>query len=652
MPIWTHPYSVWQSQDEGFRGLGISHTEKSMRVYGDDPNANPVKYLFNPVGICHMMLSANEFQSGYSFKVGEFSRFSCGVKLESNGGSMSTYVVQGMGFVTGVYSGNLTPKIQSKVGFANFEAKGNTQNGLKKYVATLNDQSRWIVYSSGDFEKNDGNNITMKSQAGNGALVQVAKLGSDENAYDQGAGAYPVGAELSGNVDINSSKGSYTFSYKIAGKSQSGKVIEFYFPHHYTQTSAQPINGLELDATVKGIMKAFLVDNFTVNVDTPPNDLQFNPWVEGSGFKGYSQNALAKIREVCSNEVQNFDVIGFSDTDSMYASGKILDKGAYILYVAAFVLNDEGLAKTMLDKVKQAFNRFITNTQKAPLVYEKNWKGIVSTAGLADGNLFADYGNCFYNDHHFHYGYHIHAAALVSLVDGKYGDKSFANTAKPFVETLMRDIANPSSKDTYFPQFRSFDFYNGHSWANGLFAHGDGKDEESSSEDYHAYYGIMLWGLVTGNERLRKIALLILGIENKAMNDYFLFKNDNSIMPPNFIKNKVSGILFENKVDHATYFGMNKEYIHGIHMIPITPMSSFVRHKDFVSEEWNEMKLGELANGLADGWRGLLMLNLAIIDPQQSWNFFSADNFNGDWLDNGMSRSWSLAYIAGVGGCP
>lgn len=93
-----------------------------------------------------------------------------------------------------------------------------------------------------------------------------------------------------------------------------------------------------------------------------------------------------------------------------------------------------------------------------------------------------------------------------------------------------------------------------------------------------------------------------------------LYTRDNKIQPPNFIGNKVSGILFENKIDYATYFGrgtIGDEWIHGIHMLPITPVSSYFRSSKFVKEEWDE-KLGAIVDQIPDGWKGILMLNKAL----------------------------------------
>jgi endo-1,3(4)-beta-glucanase len=66
---------------------------------------------------------------------------------------------------------------------------------------------------------------------------------------------------------------------------------------------------------------------------------------------------------------------------------------------------------------------------------------------------------------------------------------------------LVRDIANPSKEDAYFPTFRHKDWFQGNSWASGIFSPPqlNGKNQESSSEAIAAYEAIALYG----NEMVR-----------------------------------------------------------------------------------------------------------------------------------------------------
>ncbi|OWB72931.1 hydrolase activity, hydrolyzing O-glycosyl compounds protein [[Candida] boidinii] len=658
LPVWTHPYAIWQCKDPVFKGIAISHIEESQKVYGPEPDSNPARFFFNPAGIVSLMLSANEFESQqYQFRVGECERFSAGIRFDiNNGGSLRSKFIQGMGFITGIYEGNITPRIASKIGIMKLDKIGKINNGLNKFIVTLNDNRKWVVYSQvEDFNQVDPNSYVAGSQAGSSVIVQIAKLppNSNDNCYDDVAGCYPIDMKISSSIDESSNSAQYSFNYITEGSSSSGKTVIWSLPHQYKsfddETKKSDMN-LQLDATVSGVMRAICTNKLTMRETLPDKSLAFEPWNENGGFKGYSQNALNLIRDVCNREINGFDVCNASNTDSMYTAGKIVDKGAYLLYTAAFVINDDNLAKIQLEKMKNAMARFIENKQQCPLIYDTNWKGLVSNAGL-DGNFYKDFGNTFYNDHHFHYGYHVHAASIITLVETKYGSNQWFNDNRKWVEDLIRDVSNPSDQDPYFPVFRSYDWYHGHSWANGLFGSGDGKDEESSSEDYNYAYSLRCWGMATGNKQLENIGSLMLSVSRRSMNEYMLISSDNTTQPERFKKNKVSGILFENKIDHTTYFGMKEEYIHGIHMIPITPASSFIRNNKFVKEEWYEKKLNEISNNIDDGWKGILMLNLAIIEPETSWNFFSASNFDDKWLDNGMSRTWALVYCAGLGGC-
>src|SRR5262245_46788471 len=111
--------------------------------------------------------------------------------------------------------------------------------------------------------------------------------------------------------------------------------------------------------------------------------------------------------------------------------------------------------------------------------------------------------------------------------------------------------------------------------------------------------------------------------------------NDNTVQPKQFIGNKVAGILFENKVDHTTYFDPNIEAIQGIHMIPILPSTPYVRQKDFVKEEWEAYFSGGRIDNIGNAWKGIICASYASVDPQMAWNFFSSRSFSPQWLDGG-----------------
>jgi endo-1,3(4)-beta-glucanase len=337
-----------------------------------------------------------------------------------------------------------------------------------------------------------------------------------------------------------------------------------------------------------------------------------------------------------------------------------LAKFAGIVYTVNDIVKDRALAQAGLANLKAAFELFSTNKNQFPLVYESTqqymlylqdiiltftaaWGGVVSSGSYVTGDPGVDFGNTYYNDHHFHFGYFIYTAAVIG-----YLDPSWLASHKDYVNMLVRDIANPCSSDRFFPISRAFDWYHGHSWAHGLYESYDGKDEESTSEDAMSAYAIKMWGRTIGDANMEARGNLQLAITVRSLQNYFLYENDNTVQPPNFIGNKVSGILFENKIDHTTYFGNNIEYIQGIHMLPLLPFTTLTQTKKFVTEEWNKFFSNGRADAIAGSWKGILYGNLATIDPVTSFKFFNAANFDPGWLDGGASKTWYLAMAAGM----
>jgi endo-1,3(4)-beta-glucanase len=67
------------------------------------------------------------------------------------------------------------------------------------------------------------------------------------------------------------------------------------------------------------------------------------------------------------------------------------------------MVGDVALAQAGLNNLKAAFATFVNNQQKFPLVHETAWSGIVSSASYTTGDAGVDFGNTYYNDHHFQY---------------------------------------------------------------------------------------------------------------------------------------------------------------------------------------------------------------------------------------------------------
>lgn len=664
--IWTYPYGL-SFDDSEFHGLGIQHTDPDARVFVSDNTNNPqyARYYFNPVLTEEIVLSAVEFENDLSMKITEMGPMSATAVLTGTFASklrrrfstplLTVPMVQGMGFVTGIYHGGATPVISSKVGIS-MVSKAVTDTYVQLTV-TLNGGTIYYIYITGISQSDaagitfntDSNGRLISNKSIDGAVFQVSVKPSnaDPTAYlTQAAGCYPTSATLfattSEGVTAN-----YGWTYTTEGRFSGCVPLIYLLPHHFNsisdETASQATN-LILSSTTKGRMVGFLTN--TVSLDENLQfDLQFLP----TGFT-YSPDEMEQIVNAVNTEIQADIKSIVTSYNSIYYSGKSLDKYAYLLLVVNDVLQNEPLAQTLLTVLKETIQIFINNDQtNYPLMYDTKMGGITSTASET-GNAANDFGAAWYNDHHFHYGYFIHAAAVIAKVDQQFGGSWANDIASDWINGLIRDVSNPSSEDTYFPVFRMFDWFHGHSWASGLFASADGQNEESSSEDYNYAYGIKLWGKITDNKPLESMGDLMLQVMKHSMNNYFLFSDGNNVEPANFVGNKVDGIMFDNKMDYSTYFGTaeaHPEYVHGIHMLPITPASAIIRGQTFVSQEWNE-QVATFIDNVTDGWLGVLRMNQALFDASSSYNFFSDSRFLYANLDNGQSRSWALAYAAGV----
>ncbi|KAK0385422.1 hypothetical protein NLU13_7898 [Sarocladium strictum] len=655
-PTFTFPYSIAWAGGKGASGswgMACSHVEASQRVFGQEKLNGASSYYLNPVGIQALILGAADLGKNTALTMDSITAFSARVHLSRDANSppaVSFPIIQGMAYITGIYSGSI-PRIQTGVYFKTVTRVTKfAKPHVTKFNFNLEDGSTWHLYAyrtrGDELELEVVNNMLAQSRKPFFGSIHIAKdpgTTGSEQALDDGAGVYPVTLELTGTA--SGGNGSYSFNYQRGGH-EMGNMYMYALPHHVDSFDSETAGGLtrfQLQSTTKGMATLVQGSRWTM-VEKLPVDMHLAPWHPDKGnMTQLSDHAKGAVHAAAYKELSQ-NMVAQSNLDSMYFSGKALAKFATICYVVHDLIGDKGLAQRGLGQLKAAFGAFAANQQKFPLMYESAWGGVVSSATYVTGNSGADFGNTYYNDHHFHYGYHILAAATIGYLDPEWMKQN-----REYVNVLVRDVANPSAKDKYFPLWRNFDWYHGHSWAHGLYAAADGKDQESSSEDMMHAYALKMWGKVSGNADLEARGNLQLAIIARSLQQYYLYRNDNKVQPKQFIGNKVAGILFENKIDHTTYFSPDLEAIQGIHMIPILPPTPYVRTREFVQEEWDAFFSHGRVDNIGNAWKGIIYASYATVQPQLAWQFFSAPQFDPQWLDGGASLTWSLAYAAALG---
>ena len=225
------------------------------------------------------------------------------------------------------------------------------------------------------------------------------------------------------------------------------------------------------------------------------------------------------------------------------------------------------------------------------------------------------------NDHHFHYGYFIRAAAEVAMRDPAWAAKDKWGA---MVELLIADIATAQRGRADFPFLRNFDAYEGHSWASGVGLGEWGNNQESSSEAVNAWAGLIMWGELTGNRELRDLGVYLYTTEVEAINHYW-FDIHGQVLPPEYKSAEVS-MLFGGKIAHNTWWTDEPRQIHGINLLPIGGFSTYLgRDPAFVKRNMAALKLdseaytarGQLPPNPPpkDIWQDIFAKYLALADP-------------------------------------
>jgi endo-1,3(4)-beta-glucanase len=559
-------------------------------------------------------------------RIASYDQLSVTLKWDQHGGSgsLSSPIVRGSPFITMIYD-QMTPVIQTAHALLSVNGNGGSgpftgtqfslrmNNGQQWKLFTLNGVSITFYKRSNQLISNDLFTGVIRAAVVSGAGVEEALANASQT--------YPTGADIS--YDFQDDLATIQFNWRTAGAC-SESLLMMALPHHMdSMVLSSQLQATNVTyQTIKGAMTGLRGNTWTLK-----EQLTSIKWFSPSGI---AADKVASVRQALQQEKGRRNPVGDS-----YTAGKVLASMARLALVAD-ELNDNETAHSIRENLKADLDPWLLGTNWNALKYETAWGGLCSSMGLRDLN--ADYGQGWYNDHHFHYGYMVYAAAVI----GKE-DRAWLESRRAAIMDIVRDFANPRS-DAHFPMTRNKDWFDGHSWASGLFPFGDSKNQESTSESVNAYYGVYLLGESLGDTQLSNWGRMLLATEIRSVHKYWQIKEDSQIYPAPFKNGKIVGVLWSTKVDYATFFGGNEEYIHCIQMMPFTPITEQLLPASWVQEEYPVLSsvLTRTTDPIGEGWKGFVYMDHAIIDKEAAWTEVQTLR----WYDNGNSKTNTLYWVA------
>ncbi|KAF4315779.1 hypothetical protein BBO99_00004228 [Phytophthora kernoviae] len=554
------------------------------------------------------------------------------------------------------------------------------------FAAMLNNGQTWYLYASDkDLNMKLRQDGSVSSDEPFTGILRVA-LCLDAKVHPyllESAAVYAVGGEVSHSVDPQDSDTALLeFQWKTRSfstfhgtatevtKEENAKLLMLALPHHMDVMQVQKDNK-ELEnsknkvlsdlryTSIRGLMEGVYGDVWHMKETLPAVEWNFGD--DGLFSDDFSddddkqrrlemrEKATKMILEQLPLDVKTYP----SFSPDSYNFGKQVSREARLLLVAD-KFNQTDVKQDLLAKLETELSLWLEGQNSDHFVYDQTFGGVITNDGWHDKG--ADYGNGYYNDHHFHYGYFIYALAAIRKFD-----PGFIEARALACAMLMGDIGTPLiNSDTsffhdlparaLFPTARHKDWFVGHSYASGLFPMEDGKSQESSSEDLNAYYSLALFSSLDENvaegsedSSYHQYARLLLATELRSVKKYWHMAQNSKIYEPVFSKNAMVGVVGEMTAVYNTWFGDRAVYIHGINMLPFTPFTPQLLDEAYVAREYALLSQDLPDLSPYDIWRSIVVLDHAILDAAEAWG--ELENTVKSF-DTWSSRTNSMYWIA------
>lgn len=481
-----------------------------------------------------------------------------------------------------------------------------TQNG-STYTSTLNGKNYWSMA----FIPLDAANITTVA-----------------NEYKKYAYVFPTNTMTTWVYDESTSI--VTTDFVVTTEVKEGTDTDMLIgllPHQWSHLApSSPTPNQYSYASVRGELKMLEGNSFSVDYRFY-GILPTLPYIDYYS-EGFSPAKLATKTQSLQND-------GLSTWTDSYNEGQMMNRLIQTARVAD--LTGDTIARDkMLATVKERLEDWLTaEASEVAFIfyYNQDWTAMIGyPAGHGqDGNI---------NDHHFHWGYFIHAAAFLEQFE-----PGWVNQWGEMIQFLIRDAACPTRDDPMFPLLRNFSPYAGHCWANGFASFPQGNDQESTSESMQFNSSLIHWGSVTGNDSIRDLGIYLYATEQAAVEEYWF-----DIEERNFQANQAYSLVsrvWGNSYDNGTFWTADIAASYGIELYPIHGGSLYLgQDTTYVRKLWNEIvqNTGILSNEAnVNLWHDIMWEYLAFIEPAKAIELY--DSFPERELKFGVSDAQTYHWL-------
>lgn len=496
----------------------------------------------------------------------------------------------------------------------NHNPSGATISGNKIIITNTYNGANFVVFGPvGTIWSGSGGVFTSNLNGKNYWSMAMLPVGVDVNTAI--ATLTPYAYVFPGNTQVawnyTPSTGAVRTTFTVTPDVKEGTPSTFLqglLPHQWSRlANGSPTPAGYTYNTVRGQLKMLASNTFTV--ENKFSGILPNLPNLGKYSSGFDPGALYKKIDLMKND-------GLAEWTDSYNEGQAMNRLIQAAHLAHQIGHTEARDK-LINTVKARLEDWFQaeGGEVAFLFYYNNtWKSMIGyPAGhRQDENL---------NDHHFHWGYFIHAAAAIEQYQ-----PGWASQYGGMVDLLIRDASNPSRTDSMFPFLRNFSPYAGHCWANGFATEPFGNDQESTSESMQFNSSLIHWGTVTGNTAIRDLGIYLYTTEQSAVEEYWFDQNDRTFQPE-YIHEMVARIWGAG-YDNGTWWTQDIAASYGIQLYPIHGGALYMGHNTaYVQKVWDGMKAKTpvLQNTPNDNlWYDTYWSFLSFLDPAQAITLYNS----------------------------